>query len=477
MKRFRIIVLYIIASVLLLSCTSKLIPDKTEDRQVNIFPDYTGVIFPCNIAPPNFAIEETGDGYMVEIGEVGKDAAIAYESSKPAMYIPQKKWKNLLNEVKGKNIYFRTYVKTGNRWTQYSDIVNTISPEPIDEYLAYRIFYPGYSVLWGEMGIYQRNLTSYHEDAILENQSINNGCANCHSFKHNSPDVMLMHIRGAGGGTIILKDGKSSKVSLSINDINSRVAYVSWHPTGKYIAFSINQIPQFYHLTGKKPIEVADTKSDLAFYDSDTGEIFTDSKISGDEFMETFPNWSPDGKTLYFCRTNPYVEGMFLDSIHYDLYKISFDPITKKIGEPVCIYNASENKKSVSFPRISPDGRYMMFTLLDYGNFSIWHPESDLYILDLKTDEVRCLEEVNSDNVDSFHNWSSTGQWFVFSSKRMDGLFARPYIAAFDPATGKPGKAFVMPQKDPYFYTKFAKTYNVPDFIIEPVKNKRAFLQ
>ena len=127
---------------------------------------------------------------------------------------------------------------------------------------------------------------------------------------------------------------------------------------------------------------------------------------------------------------------------------------------------------------VSPDGNYLMFTLSGYGNFSIWHPESDLYLLDLRNGEVRCLKEVNSKRVESFHNWSSSGKWFVFSSKRIDGLWAHPYIASFDPSTGVAGKPFPVPQEEPDFYLTFMQSFNLPEFLIRPVtENRESFEQ
>lgn len=113
-----------------------------------------------------------------------------------------------------------------------------------------------------------------------------------------------------------------------------------------------------------------------------------------------------------------------------------FDAEHSKLHTLECVYKASALRKTVSFPRISPDGRFLLFTQSDYGNFSIWHPESDLYLLNLATGNIRNIAEINSDNVDSFHTWSSTGRWLVFSSKRLDGLWARPFFAHFDPETG-----------------------------------------
>ena len=202
---------------------------------------------------------------------------------------------------------------------------------------------------------------------------------------------------------------------------------------------------------------------------------FTDSLVYGDMHLETFPAWAPDGKYLYFCRMQNHRATMPPDSIRYDLYRISFDEESERLGVPELVFNASEQQKSVSFPNVSPDGKYLMFTLSDYGNFSIWHPESDLYLLNLATGETRNIKEVNSQHVESYHTWSSNGRWFVFSSKRMDGYWARPYFASFNPETGEVGKPFLLPQEDPFFYDNYTNTYNRPELINAPVKDGKKF--
>ena len=217
---------------------------------------------------------------------------------------------------------------------------------------------------------------------------------------------------------------------------------------------------------------------DLMLWDCEMDRVVMPAVLSGLEWMETFPTWSPDGKTLYFCRSKAVTKQTPLDSIYYDLYKCSFDVSRCSFGKPECVYEVSSKHKSISFPRVSPDGNYLMFTLSGYGNFSIWHPESDLYLLDLRNGEVRCLKEVNSERVESFHNWSSSGKWFVFSSKRIDGLWAHPYIASFDPSTGVAGKPFPVPQEEPDFYLTFMQSFNLPEFLIRPVtENQESFEQ
>ena len=124
---------------------------------------------------------------------------------------------------------------------------------------------------------------------------------------------------------------------------------------------------------------------------------------------------------------------------------------------------------SATFPRISPDGRYLLFAMGNWGCFHIWHPESDLYIMDLKSGNVRKLENVNSSEAESYHSWSSNGRWIIFGTRRDEGNFTRPYIAYFD-KNGKGYKAFEVPQKDPEFYQTCTYSYNIPEFMVEPVK-------
>ena len=126
--------------------------------------------------------------------------------------------------------------------------------------------------------------------------------------------------------------------------------------------------------------------------------------------------------------------------------------------------------KSVSFPRPSYDGRFLCYTLSDYGQFSIWHHEADLWLLDLTTGESRIMEKANSEDTESFHNWSTNSRWLVLSSRRDDGLYTRPYFCHVD-AQGNVTKAFMLPQRNPRrFYRDRFYSFNVPEFVIGPIR-------
>ncbi len=470
------IILSVASFTLLAACESGYKqPDALVKSQPHIYPDYAGVTLPCNIAPTNFRVEEAADAYQVVVSSNGKEYYRSV-STDADVVIPEDSWHKMLNDNKGGKVTITIGVKRQGKWTEYRPITNMISRDTIDSYLAYRLIYPGYE-LWNEMGIYQRDLTNFDENTILDNRSFDKKCVNCHTFRQNSTSDFMVHVRGKNGGTLISHDGSVRKVSPRCPTVKMGATYARWHPSGKFIAFSMNDIQQFFHSSGQKPIEVSDLAADLGVYDVEHDVIITSPALSGDDAMETFPEWSPDGKTLFYCRGNAYTKDTPFDSLRYDLWSVSFDAKTRQFGTPKCVYQASAKHHTVSLPRVSPDGRYVVFVEFNYGNFSIWHPEADLAMVDLKTGHVRCLNELNSRNVESFHTWSSTGRWIVFSSKRMDGGWARPYFAHFDKRTGRFTKPFVLPQKSPSFYDTFMKTYNLPELITTPVTNQKELIK
>ena len=158
-----------------------------------------------------------------------------------------------------------------------------------------------------------------------------------------------------------------------------------------------------------------------------------DSLLSTKDWSENSPVFSPDGKTLYYMTCKQQEYPLYYKDEKYNLCKIAFDPETGQYGEQVdTIFNAVAMGKSLTWPRPSYDGKYMLFTLMDYGYFSIWHEESQQWLLDLKTGEARELTEINSSKADSYHNWTTNSHWIVFTSRRDDGYYSRLYLACID---------------------------------------------
>lgn len=231
------------------------------------------------------------------------------------------------------------------------------------------------------------------------------------------------------------------------------------------MAFSVNNTRQFFHPVDKNRVEVYDDASDVIVYDTEKHEALTTNAIFSKQRFETFPTFSADGKTLYYCSAEAKTMPESFKEVKYSLCAISFDPESRTFGNVVdTLFSATKENKSVSFPRVSPDGKFLMFTVSSYGNFSIWHKDADLYVYDMQKEIYHGLNNANSDDVESYHSWSSNGRWFVFSSRRIDGLYTSPYFAhiAEDGTVSKP---FLLPQAESSFYEDFMQSYNIPEFV------------
>jgi hypothetical protein len=465
-------ILFLFIFSLFVSCSHKRIEvQHTIDALPPIFPDYAGVTIPQNIVPLHFKLTDSCvcdqayavfkiEGERIEVKAKNKQFAIASSV-----------WEKLMKYAAGKSIDVSILAKSDDEWFEYAPFSLYVAKEPIDPYIAYRLIEPAYEV-WNEMGIYQRCLENYKETAIITNEQTQHNCMNCHSFCMQDPDKMLFHMRSTFPGTILINGDKIEKLNTKTDQTKSFLVYPSWHPSGRYVAFSINDTKQAFHTTDPNRVEVFDLLSDVVVYDVEKHEIITSPFLFSETAFETFPTFSPDGKTLYFCSSDAFPMPKEYTKVKYSLCSISFDPERRRFGTKVdTLYNANSNKKSVSFPRVSPDGKFLMFTLSSYGNFSIWHKDADLYMIDLEKKKTYPLDSLNSNDVDSYHSWSSNSRWVIFSSRRIDGLYTRPFIAYID-AEGNPSKPFLLPQDDIDFYHHFMKSYNIPEFITGKVKQR-----
>ena len=244
------------------------------------------------------------------------------------------------------------------------------------------------------------------------------------------------------------------------------MVYPYWHPGGRYCAFSTNKTSQMFHTANPtKRIEVYDSSSDVFVYDTETRTILLDTLTMRKYWAENVPVFSPDGKWLYYMTAKRQIYPTDYDKEKYSLCRVAFDAETGKLGTQVdTLINTRLTGKSISWPRPSYDGRYIMYAQADYGYFSIWHPEADLWLFNLETGESRTIDEVNSTRAESLHNWSTNSRWFLFTSRRDDGLYSRLYLAHID-EQGHCTKPFMLPQQNPrHYYQQLLYSYNTPDF-------------
>ena len=457
------------AAMMLASCTEKPENVTKVDKLPAIFPDYSGVTIPDGIAPMNFNV--TGDDCdCVDVTVKGSKGGEVHSNGDYAKF-DLDEWHSLTRQNKGGTLTFTVCVEKDGKWTQYKDFTMTVSPYAIGDWgLTYRRIAPGYEV-YGHMGIYQRDLSTFDETPIFDNLAAPGACVNCHTPNRTNPDQYTFHVRGEHGATVVHRDGKEELLKAKNDSIHGSMVYPYWHPSGKYCAYSTNNTHQSFHSVRSERIEVFDQSSDVFVYEPSTHQLILDSLLMTKDHYETYPAFSPDGRTLYFCSSTAEPIPSNYKDIKYNICEIAFNPDNGSFGTRVdTIFNARKMGKSATHPRPSYDGRYLMFTMSDYGCFPIWHKEADNWLLDLRTGKAQPMTAANSDNTDSWHNWSTNSHWFVFTSRRGDGLYTRLYIASVDDK-GNVSKPFLLPQENPLdYYDKLLDSYNTPDFTTKPVK-------
>lgn len=466
---------------LIVSCTSH--PDvpteySKEDRIPTIYPEYTDVVVPPNIAPLNFKLMEGCDQCVARVTNAAGNVQTYGDGFK--VQFPEDEWRSMLEASKGKQLKVELFgQKEDGKWVAFQPFHIEVAEEEIDPYISYRSISPSY-VAYEMLTINQRNITNFDEKEIYNNMIISSEadgqCINCHSYQNYGTQNMQFHMRQGHGGTMIVHNGIPHKVDLKTDSTISAGVYPMWHPTLPLIAYSTNSTGQSFHTKSEAKIEVEDSRSDLILYDVEKNEVMN---IENDTLeFECFPAWTPDGKTLYYCSahfefpdTATNKESIVIQrytEVKYSIYRKSFDPETRTFGPHEMVYDAAAKNRSATFPRISPDGRYLLFGEGKFGCFHVWHPDADLHIIDLQTMQERKLENVNSNKAESYHSWSSNGRWMIFISRRDDGNYSRLYIAYFD-RQGRAHKAFELPQYDPSFYDFYLRSFNVPEFMKEPV--------
>lgn len=468
--------LFVTLVAMLTACTSG-IPENYRDSDTlpNIYPDYIGVTVPVNIAPLTFEAEGASQEMVARFTAGTLEVICQGEKIQP----DADDWRELVSAAAGKAIKVEVFTQHNDDWIRHKPFNIQVSKDSIDSYISYRLISPSY-VAYEELTINQRCLENYEESIIYDNmlcsKETEGQCINCHNYQQYNPERMQFHARENLGGTVIAYDGKIKKLDMRNDSILSAGVYPTWHPTMKLIVYSTNKTSQAFHSMHPNKVEVFDAESDLIAYNLETNEVWN-IENAPDE-MEVFPFWAPDGKTLYYCSAhfeyNDSIEDKGADvlsrtaDVKYNIYKKSFDPKTMTFGARELVFDATAMGKSATFPRISPDGRYLMFTMAEFGVFHIWHHDADLWMVDLQTGKARAMEELNSPDTESYHSWSSNGKWVVFSSRRYDSQYTRPFIAHID-KNGHATKPFELPCADPDFHRQFVKCYNIPEFMRGPV--------
>lgn len=473
-------VFIIIAVLIIVACSPNVENPVRKDILPSIYPDYVNVTIPAEIAPMNFCMT---DEAVEAVDVVVKGSKTGEIRNVHGLFSPDdvaqfdiEEWHSLLKSNIGGTLSFTVTALKNGEWTEYKPFPMTVSSYPLEEYgIVYRKIAPGFET-FSNIGMYQRDLSTFNEETIFDVKDVDGQCMNCHYSNRGDANQFLVHVRGKHGATMVRSNGEDSYLNTKTEQTCGSCTYGYWHPDGRYCAFSLNKPLQNFYENEKKIIEPWDKESDIVVLDIETNELLHTPLLEGMDFQTT-PAFSPDGKTIYFLAAPAQDMPNKYYKVKYSLCSISFDAASESFGEKVdTIISGAQLDKSIALARPSYDGRYIMYCQMEYGTTPLNHMDSDLWLIDLATGETRAMNEINSEEADAYHNWNINSHWFLFGSKREDHYYSLPYFSSLDDK-GKATKPFLLPQENPkQYYLENLYSFNAPDFIRDRINlNRKEF--
>ncbi len=309
-------------------------------------------------------------------------------------------------------------------------------------------------------------------------------CANCHSFSRDGKTMGIDVDGPANDKGLYALVPVQRRISIQNKDViqwnkdgepgTTRVGFMSQvSPDGRYVVSTFAppslDVPRTYYITNFKDYRFLQvffpTRGILEWYDRTTGKRAPLPGADDPGYVQTDGVWSPDGKTIVFARAearDPYRPGQRPalhandpneTQIQYDLYRIPFN--NGRGGTPEPIAGASQNRMSNNFPKVSPDGKWVVF--VQCRNGQLMRPDSQLYIVPLAGGEARRLR-ANTSLMNSWHSFSPNGRWLVFSSKSRSP-YTQMYLTHLD-EDGNSSPAILIENS-----TAANRAVNLPEFV------------
>ena len=248
MKHKHSISVFCLLTVLAVASCSPRPHDARQSSQLPpIFPDYVDVTVPVDVAPLHFSLPDSVADYIC--AEARGKGAVAMEAAGRWADFDDEQWHRLLATNKGGDITMSvTARRPDGQWVRYRDFV-----------------------------------------IHVENTAVPSSCVNCHAARGGDPSAFTFHVRGAHGATLVQIDGNREWLSTKTDSTLASCVYPSWHPSGRYIAYSTNLTHQAFHEVAPSVLEVFDTGSNVQIYDTQTHALIVPPQLATDEWMETYP--------------------------------------------------------------------------------------------------------------------------------------------------------------------------------------------
>ncbi|MBE0657596.1 MAG: tetratricopeptide repeat protein [Bryobacteraceae bacterium] len=324
-----------------------------------------------------------------------------------------------------------------------------------------------------------RDISKPESRVVLEGMPT---CANCHSFSADGKTLAMdldgpdsdkgtYAITGIAPQTTIRREDVMTWNSFEGRPPGSRtIGFMSQiSPDGRFAVSTLNEEIYTANFRDYRFLQVFyPTRGILAFYDRDTKRIEPLPGADDPHYVHTNAVWSPDGSYLFFARAqarDPYpLGGRMAESandpnelpVRYDLYRIPFNNGRGGRAEP--ILGASNNGRSNSFPKISPDGRWIVF--VQSRNGQLMRPDSELFIVPASGGKARRMN-CNTPLMNSWHSFSPNGRWMVFSSKSLSP-YTQMFLTHID-ENGNDSPAILIENS-----TAANRAVNIPEFVNIP---------
>jgi hypothetical protein len=310
-------------------------------------------------------------------------------------------------------------------------------------------------------------------------------CANCHSFSADGK-TFGMDIDGPANDkglyavvpvqkhmTIQSKDMVHWNTDGAVGKV--RVGFMSQvSPDGRYVLSTfagpaVDRMIDSYYVTNFMDYRFLQvffpTRGILEYYSRATGLRQPLPGADDPKYVQTDGVWSPDGKYIIFARAearDPRPPGQphathandpSETQIKYELYRIPFNDGKGGVAEPIA--GASGNGMSNNFPKVSPDGKWIVFVQCKNGQ--LMRPDSQLYIVPFSGGVARRMR-ANTSLMNSWHSFSPNGHWMVFSSKARSP-YTMMYLTHLD-ANGNDSPAILIDNA-----TAANRAVNLPEFV------------
>ncbi len=452
------------------------------------------------------ALRATSRGPRIQLGPIDPDCVA--DSNKPPQLTPEqaaaRTWRPnaalwaLIQKRSPARIVIRGYA--GGQALSRGEVSITTSKDPVGAPIFYRDvpLMPSQT----EKGVIQplapmalrlvkwrlRDISKTGSRVVMERMPV---CANCHSFS-NDGKTMGMDLDGLQGNK-----GQYFRVPVAANTTVRNEDLIQWRspqgrlrgrirvgfmsrlsPDGRYVATTVNPVeagphdpdpPSNYYVMNFPDYRFLQvffpTRGIVGWYSEASGVLKPLPGADDPRYVQFGAVWSPDASYLVFARAEemePNPEGApaarFANDpnerqIQYDLYRIPFNEGRGGVAEP--LRGASANGMSNTFPKVSPDGKWIVFVKARNGQ--LMRPDSELWIIPAAGGEDRKMR-CNTRLMNSWHSFSPNGRWMVFSSKARSP-YTQMYLTHIDEA-GRDSPAILIENT-----TAANRAVNLPEFV------------